>query len=192
MKKKIKVPKTLIPELAKRWAAGERYPALAKAAGEAIGREVTIGTFRFWLIKHLGGPKGYAAAAAKREEAHPRPKLQPPGRQVVRLDDSKVPVIKSSKYRDGWQSRGIMVAGYRTQIFTSPKGLEYVMATETQRADLIMVHKTPGLGQTRLRLYEGTGTARAAKKEKKLVAKDEKVRAAKKKAKKIKRKGVGK
>jgi len=142
----------------------------------------------------------YEAKAKRMEERRqlrrtsPRPKTTAPA--IPTVSDEGVPMIPSTKYADGWRTRSISVHGEDIPVFDSPDGLRYIHAKGNERADLLVDHSgQPGIPPVyRLRLLDGSGTAKRAKREKKLVAHGEQARKArngKKRAAKKAKRGKG-
>lgn len=173
-------PKAVLDDLVQRWKDGGRIPGLKQHMTEKLGREVSAGTTRFWIIKHLGGNRAYLEAAAVRDEAHPRPKLMPPRRNgggaVAVIDDSNVPVVTAMLLSKGWKLESLTVAHYRHDVFVSPEGVKYVVAKGNEKAELIGKPKTGGLAPLRLRRLEQSAIERRARRHAKQVKQGEEQR----------------
>lgn len=175
-----------VPELAQqllqRWQAGERLPALARVASEVLKRHLAPITVRGWIIQLLGGPTGYTAAAAQREQEHPRAKPKPPrvprvpGEVRTVIDDSNVPVITKGRIKAGWRSEKLLVRGVQEDVLIAPDGTRYLRAKDSERADLIYESPTPGIPKYRLRKEETSSKTRAVRREKRLVRRGEAAR----------------
>lgn len=95
--------------------------------------------------------------------------------------DAGVLVIRKTLIKDGWRSEMIRVHGRSKDVFVSPDGLRYVRALDTEAADLIVEtssKKYVGSFRTRLRLEQGSATARAHRREQRLINRGEKQREA--------------
>lgn len=169
------VPKQLAADLAGRWQAGERLPALGRVASEQLKKQIAPVTVRGWIIKHLGGPDQFAVAAAQREQEHPRAKPQPPrtprvkGEFVAPPDDSGVLVITAAPTSKGWKGAMRRVRGYAEDVLVSPEGTRFVRAQDSEPADLIADLTAKGLGKQRYVMEEKSRLARRARREERQV-----------------------
>jgi hypothetical protein len=176
------IPTELAQELLKRWQAGERLPALARVASEVVKRALAPDTVRGWLIHLLGGQASYDAAAAQREQEHPRAKPQPPrvpripGEARPVIDDSNVQVITAGKIKDGWRGEKLLVRGVQEDVLIAPDGTRYLRAKDSERADLIYESPTPGLPKYRLRKEETSSKTKVVRREQRLIRRGEKAR----------------
>lgn len=99
------------------------------------------------------------ATAKRSRAARPATSRDEPPRP--RIDDSNVPMVLSAKRADGWTHRR---DSRRDEfVYTSPEGVEYVRAADTQPADLIHIGVPEGLPPIRLRRYVASGRAQRAK-----------------------------
>ena len=169
-----------------RWKSGTPASELAAEAG------VSRAQMRKSIAGALGGKAPYQAARASgaggRIELFGGGVTKP--RVAIVINDAKLPVITSGR---GWKIE--RVGKQQFEVFTSPKGVEYVWAHPNERADLIYKSKTPGLPLARLRRADDSSAMKRARKEQKLLKRGEaaleKTRATKraaKVAKKIRRK----
>lgn len=78
-----------------------------------------------------------------------------------KMDDSNVPMILSCRTEDGWTQR-FRGSSSTELVFTSPEGISYVRAADTQAADLIHIGVPEGLPPVRLRIFTQTTERRRA------------------------------
>lgn len=197
-------PPTTEPAPTKKKQAARMNDSLLAAAKEILPRlqagETTLSAerdrlalksnsaLRKALTQVLGGKEAYRQMM----DAVIGPRREAGGPIIPKPSDDDVPVIGSTKYKDGWHTRTMRVHAEDIPVFVSPDGDEYVHAKGNERADLIVDHShVPGLDKYRLRKLETSSVGRAAKKEEKLVERGTKARKEKRQAKKVRRKGPG-
>lgn len=174
--------------LAKRWLAGERISELAAEAG--VRRSVV----RRRIQKAVGGKERFRELRAQGAGGTTEPfgGKRPEPRAV---SDEKVKRIKAGaiKWKAGTRR---LISGKKYEdvntIIHPKTGEEYVSAGASERADLIVESRTPGLPDGRYRLYRTSSAGRRTERERELIAQGIKQRQAKraaKRAKKLARKG---
>lgn len=180
---------------AERWQRGEKLPALAAEAGFKRGK------FRRMLTAALGGKDTFRALRAQgaggaraREAATSGP----------RIDDSHVPMTVGCTKSDGWTSErtwrptlvSIKLADGKANVASrelvqtvhiSPTGVPYVVAADTEQADLIVLSKTEGIQNVRLRIFHGSIVAKQLSEEEELLERGKAALAATREAKRAKR-----
>lgn len=206
----IEIPSKLIED----FKAGMSVADIARAL-EQPRRQV-----RRALVKAVGGKSKYAAlrekgagfgATVSKKEKKGKDRI-PMDRRIKKMVDKDVKngakVISGTPYAKGWKGKTLWlyVGGPRLKgvdryepyisdtLIISPKGNEYVMAQDNERADLIVISKKKihrGIGPIRLKKFEGSVIGRMAVKTEKF---DEHIEAsqnrqkAKRRKKRIKRK----
>jgi len=92
------------------------------------------------------------------------------------MDDSGVTVIGAMPFAEGWKVEAVRVRGRGADVFVSPQGVRYVIAMESERADLIY-HRTsrhfPEPLHVRLRLEQGSALSKRQRKEERQTARGE-------------------
>lgn len=179
------VAQLIVPDVAAQWKAGTTIGALAaefrktyanltlkqcraqvrKAITAAVGGKEQFRTLR------AQGAGGTRAAFGGQRARRSRSGDGTPTR-AARLDDASVPTITSCKKSDGWTSRH-HPANYDVYIHTSPDGIDYVRASAQERADLLVQPVDRSLGTIRLKRFEESAAARAARKQQQLEARGE-------------------
>lgn len=182
-----------------RWLAGEQLIALSSETG------IKRSKLRRLFIKQAGGKPAYAELRAKGAGGVVEPfggkrsEGRPAG--VALVNDAKVKRVTDTSKTAGWtfeykyrplvvNIEGVGNVGWREQtalIFISPKGVRYVQAKPSEKADLIALSKVPGIPDYRMRLYETSAVARKVKQDEKLIKHGTKLLEVRRKVKKTKR-----